>query len=195
LKSRRIVISLTALFAYLAAMALWPLVALAQTTPTPTTTSTPGRFSDWTSWILLAVVIVALFWILGRGRRRGGTSPNLESAIRLMSNINDNLKIMRMHMADRTSTKKFKTLDWSVFESKAGFLDQPTVDALKSSYYTMNELNTKIDDARRTKNTALLQELPVDKLNEPLTAAQQGVQKWLRDNIQTEMSSRRGIFG
>ena len=65
--------------------------------------------SDWQSYIIFAAIIILLFWILTRGRRRGGSSGRLQTAIAVISNVNDNLKIMENHITNKESTKKFKT--------------------------------------------------------------------------------------
>jgi hypothetical protein len=150
--------------------------------------------SDWQSYIIFAIVILLLFWILTRGRRKG--SNRLQIIIGLISNVNDNLKIMEMHVTNKESTRKFKTRDWNYSLDKLDFIDQPVVEELKQSYTTMNDFNEKIELASRNKNTASLMELPVENLREPLIKGRQGLSQWLRDNLQKEMGSRRGgLFG
>jgi hypothetical protein len=170
-------------------------IAFAQTTTPPvTTTPSTGPSTDWSAWIIFAVVIFALFWVLTRGRGRG-TNTRLQTVINAISNVNDNLKIMEMHRINKESTKKFKTLDWDIYKTRLSFLDEQAADALKTSYSMMNGFNEKIETARKTKSTGILQEIQIDNLNEPLTKGKQGLAAWLRENINKEMSTRRGILG
>jgi hypothetical protein len=150
--------------------------------------------SDWQSYIIFAAVILLLLWVLTRGRRRG--SGRLQIVISLISNVNDNLKIMETHANNKQSTKKFKTREWSYYQDKVDFIDQSIVDELKKSYFTMNDFNREIDLARQNRNTVSLMQLPIENLRDPLIKGKQGLAQWLRDNIQKEMASRRGgLFG
>lgn len=150
--------------------------------------------SNWQSYIIFAVLVLFLLWILTRGR--GRSSNRVQATINLISNVNDNLKIMETHLTNKQSTKKFKTGDWSFHMDKLDFIDQSIVDELKKSYFTMNDFNNKIEIARRNKDTVPLAELPIENLKDPLIKGRQGLAKWLRENIQTEMSKHRGgLFG
>jgi hypothetical protein len=170
-------------------------IAYAQTTTPPvTTTPSSGPSTDWSSWIIFAVVIFALFWVLTRSRSKG-TNTRLQTVINAISNVNDNLRIMEIHRINKESIKKFKTLDWDIYKTRLSFLDEQTADALKTSYSMMNGFNEKIETARKTKSTGILQEIQIDNLNELLTKGKQGLAAWLRENINKEMSTRRGILG
>jgi hypothetical protein len=149
--------------------------------------------ADW-SLIIFVVVIVLLIWFVMRGRR-GRESPRLQVAIALTASVNDNLRIIETHRIDPGSTKKFKESAWKSYGEKLDFLDVPTVTALKESYTLIAEINATIDSAKRDKNTAILQGLPLEKLKDPLARSKDGLVLWLRANLQSEMRHSKGPFG
>ncbi len=148
--------------------------------------------ADW-SLILFVAVIVLLIWFVMRGRRREG--PKLQVALAMIANVNDNLKIMETHRIDPLSTKKFKAGAWKSYSDKHDFLDAHTVPALKESFNLIAEFNNTINSAKKDKNPAILQGLPLDKLKDPLSRSKDGLVLWLRANLQTEMRHGRGPLG
>ncbi len=151
---------------------------------------------NWSSILIFVLIIGVLLWWLGRrgGGRRG--TQKLQAAIGLISNVNDNIKILGIHRAEPQSTKKFRDGSWKVHQDKLDFLDTATVNALKETFSLVSDFNEKIGLAKKTKTTATLQELPLDKLNEPLAKSKEGLVQWLKANLQSEMgSTRRNTWG
>jgi hypothetical protein len=148
---------------------------------------------NWTSYILFVALILILIWTLTRTRKR--STPRLQSAIGMISDINENLKILETRRLDPQSPKKFKTGSWRVYQDRLDYFDAETLTALKETYTLIGEMNEKIEIAKRTQSLSSLQELPLDKLKEPLAKSREGMVKWLRANLQTETQSRRNLFG
>ena len=109
----------------------------------------------------------------------------------LLADINNNLKVMEIRLNDHLSKKNFKTGNWKFYQEKMEFLGPETVTAINEAFTTSEEFRTKIDIARKSNNLASLQDLPIDKLKEPLTRSKKGVVDWLRTNVQTEMQADR----
>ena len=150
--------------------------------------------ADW-SLILFVAVIVLLIWFVLRGRKRG-ESPRLQVVIALIATVNDNLRIMETHRIDPRSTKKFRDGPWKSYGDRLDFLDAVTTAAMKESFTLISDFNAAIDSAKKDKNPAILQGLPLEKLKEPLAKSKEGLATWLRLNLQSEMQrSRRGPFG
>ena len=149
---------------------------------------------SWLSWVIFAVLIGFLLWTLTRRRGRG--TPRLQTAIAVISDVNENLKVLETRQANPQSTKKFKTGAWKAYQDKLDFLDPATVASLKESSTLIEEFNQRIESARKTRSMATLQDMPLDKLKEPLSKSKEGLVQWLKANLQEEMKpTRRGCLG
>jgi hypothetical protein len=148
---------------------------------------------NWTSYIIFIAVILILIWILTRTRKR--TTPRLQSAINMIADINENLKILETRRINPQSPKKFKTGAWRAYQEKLDFIEAETLIALKETYTLINEMNEKIEIAKKSQSLATLQALPLDKLKDPLTKSKEGMMSWLRANLQAETLTRRNLFG
>jgi hypothetical protein len=148
---------------------------------------------NWSWFIVLIALILILIWVLTRTRKHA--PPRLQSAIGMISDINENQKILETRRIDPQSPKKFKTGAWKAYYEKCDYFDAETLAALKETYTLINDMNLKIEIAKKTQSLETLKELPLDKLKDPLTKSKDGMVKWLRDNLQTETQSRRNIFG
>jgi hypothetical protein len=148
---------------------------------------------DWTSYLIFAVLIIILLWTLTRGRKRG--TPRLQSAIHLISDINDNLKILENRRIDPQSNKKFKTGAWRAYQDRLDFFETDTLNALKETYTIIDEMNVKIEIAKKSQSLSTLQDLPLEKLKEPMAKSKEGMVKWLKANLQAETQTRKSMFG
>jgi hypothetical protein len=66
---------------------------------------------------------------------------------------------------------------------------------LQESFTIIEDFNTKIEAANKSYSPEVLQEISLDKLKEPLMKSKQGLVVWLKANLQTEMQSRRSMWG
>jgi hypothetical protein len=147
---------------------------------------------DW-SYIIFAAAIILLIWIWMRNRNK--ETPRLQAAIGTISTVNDNIKILEIRRTEPHSPKKFKTGRWQSCQDHMDFLDPETVTALKDSFTIIADFNAKIEAAKKSDSLATLQELPLDKLKDPLYKSKQGLVVWLKANLQTEIKTRKGMFG
>ena len=149
---------------------------------------------NWLSWVIFVVLIGFLLWTLTRRRGRG--TPKLQTAIGVISEVNDDLRILETRQANPQSNKKFKAGAWKTYQEKLDFLDPATVASLKESFTLIEEFNQRIESAKKTKSLATLQDMPLDKLKEPLAKSKEGLVVWLKANLQEEMKpTRRGCLG
>jgi hypothetical protein len=147
------------------------------------------------NWQVLSILIVVIvIYFLLTGRRRRSESPRLTSAINAITNVNDDMRLLELHMADRLSTKKFKNGGLANAEEKLMFLDAPTLAALKETYTLTSEFNQRIDNAKKARAPSTLQDLPLDKLTEPLNKSKAGLVVWLKGNLQNESQNTRRSF-
>jgi hypothetical protein len=101
-----------------------------------------------------------------------------------------------MHLADRQNTKKFKNNALCEADERLNFLDAETLTALKETYSLTVEFNQKIEDARKAQAPSTLQDLPFDKMIDPLNKTKAGLVSWYNGNRQREsVSPRRNLFG
>jgi hypothetical protein len=150
---------------------------------------------DSLSIIILIIVVVGLLWILRNviGRKAPTRLPMIMA---IMSNINDNLKIMASWQAHQLPSKKFRINSWRAYQDKLDFLDPVTGEALRESFTLMTAINEKIDSSIRNPSTKMEQDLSPDRLREPLTRSKRDLSQWIQENITNESRrSRRGWFG
>jgi hypothetical protein len=149
--------------------------------------------NNWTSYIIFIALILILIFILFRTRKR--STPRLQSAIGMISDVNENLKILETRRMNPELPKKFKTGAWKAYQDRLDYFEAETLKALTESYKLINEMNEQIEVARKTQSLSTLKDLPLDKLKEPLAKSKEGMVNWLRANIQAESQSRRNLFG
>jgi hypothetical protein len=149
----------------------------------------------WSMLLILVLLGVALIWIWSRWKGKGRGSNRLQSAINLIADVNENLKLIEQRRITPQSTKKFKTGVWKVNQDRLDFLDPETITSLTEAFKLIGESNNEIEVAKKGGSIEVLQNLPLDKIKTPLTKGKEGLVKWLRANLQSEMMSRRGLFG
>jgi hypothetical protein len=150
---------------------------------------------QWSQYIIFLVLILFLIWSFSRRRRMG--TPRVDAAIGILTNVNDNIKVMEDRAANWQSKKRFQTGGWKLYKDKVEFLDAALVSSLNQAFTLAEDFNARIDSARKNKVMATLQDMQVERLREPLTKSKEGLVAWLRANMQTELQSkkRRGFFG
>jgi hypothetical protein len=150
---------------------------------------------EWSQYIIFLVLILFLFWSFSR--RRKMSTPKVDAAIGILANVNDNLRVMEDHNLSWQSKKKFQTGGWKLYKDKVDFLDSSLISSLNQAFTLAEDYNSRIDYARKNKVLSTLQDLQVEKIREPLTKSKDGLVAWLKDNMQTELQSkkRRGFLG
>jgi hypothetical protein len=148
---------------------------------------------DWTGYLIFAALIIALLWAVTRGRKR--STPRLQSAMNMIFDVNENLKLLETRRINPQSPKKFRTGAWRIYQDKLDFFGAETLAALKETYTIIYDMNLKIEVAKKSQSLNTLQDLPLDKLKEPLAKSKDGMVDWLKANLQAESQSRRSLFG
>jgi hypothetical protein len=146
---------------------------------------------DWQSIVILAIVIFALVWIVTRLKGRARNPSHLRVAMELISNINDDLKLIVQKQANPDLVKKFKINSWRAYQEHLGFLEPGAIDMIKESFKQMEDYNIKVEESKAVPGT-VLPELPLETLKETLIKSRAEVAKWIRDNISRE--STRSFF-
>jgi hypothetical protein len=153
---------------------------------------------SWVQYILIALILGALFWNMSRRKKQTSGNVRVDAVATVLTEVNENLKIMEERLSNWQSRKRFVTRGWTTFQTQLSFLDSAVVSALNEIYSTAEEFNARIDSARKNNVMATLQDMQVEKLREPLNKAKEGLGSWLRTNYQTEMQNaprRSGCLG
>lgn len=150
---------------------------------------------DWSQYIIFLALAVFLVWSYTRRRKMG--TPKVDTAIAILTNVNDNFQVMENRLSNWQSKKKFQTGAWKYYKGKVEFLDSSLITSLNESFVLAEDFNSRIDSARKNKVMATLQDMPVEKMREPLNKSKEGLVAWLRANLQTEIQSkkRRNFLG
>lgn len=145
-----------------------------------------------TQIILIGLLIV--FLIFTYVRRKPAGTPNINAALGILGDVNENIKIMQDRVANPQSIKKFQTKGWFRFKNKVGFLESDVNASIDEAFALAGDFNTRIDLARKNRVLATLQDMQLEKLREPLNKSKAGLSDWLRANYQKEMQNKKKSF-
>jgi hypothetical protein len=147
---------------------------------------------DWQSVVVLAIVIFALIWLVMRLRGRSRNPGKLQITMGLISNINDDLKILNSKKNNPQNMQKFKVGGWNSYQEHLSFLEPETVTALKDTFTVLTDYNTKIEAVRNAPGMPL-PEISLDSVRESMIKGRAGLATWIQQNINREAT--RGMFG
>jgi hypothetical protein len=139
---------------------------------------------EWQDLIFPGMVVLALVWSMSRRKKQ--TSSKLDSVFFLLSDINDNLRIIETRAADWQSKKTFKTKGWNFYREKVSFLEEENLETLSQSFTLASSFNERINIAKKNKNMATLQDMQLDQLRIGMTTCKDVLTKWLRANMEKE---------
>jgi len=146
----------------------------------------------------IILVVVILLFMLGSIflRRRSVEKTELGKIITLLSEINQNLKIIDT-FSFHLGVKKFKTDSWQRNKTKLDFLDERLHTTLANAFGMAEEFNQRIDEAKKYKSSSYLASIEVDKLKDTMTKSQQELGEWFQENKDKKelLPKKRGLFG
>lgn len=146
----------------------------------------------------IILIVVILLFMLGSIflRRRSTEKTELGKIVTLLSEINQNLKIIDA-FSFNLGVKKFKTDSWNRNKTKLDFLDERLHTTLANAFGMAEEFNQRIDEAKKYKSSSYLASIQVDKLREPLAKSKQELEEWFQENKDKEelLPKKRGLFG
>ncbi len=151
-----------------------------------------GEGSQWTIILpLLIFVILALFM-----RRRKAEGTDAEIASSLLVDINENLNLVE-DFGLQKRPRKFRVGSWQRNSSRLGFLESPLQSDLAKAFDMAESFNQEIERALKQKSYIYLSGIDVHKIEGPLTKGRDGLQQWLKTNMQQmgPEAGRRGCMG
>lgn len=146
---------------------------------------------------IILVVVILLFLLSSIFlRRRSMEKTELGRVVTLLSEINENLKIIDA-FSFTLGVKKFKTGSWTRNQDKLDFLDDKLRTNLARAFGMAEEFNQNIDAAKKHKSSSYLANIEADKLKEALTKSQQELGDWFNENKDKQElpPKKRGLFG
>jgi len=151
-----------------------------------------GEGNQWMFIIPLIIIIVySLFF-----RRRKAEGTQMEIASSLFFDISENLRIAE-DFSTQKRPKKFRTGSWQRNSEKMGFLETSLQSDLDEVFGLAESFNQEIDAAKKQKSNIYLSGIDVHKIERPLTKSKEGLQQWIKTNMQQAGpdAGRRGCMG
>ena len=145
---------------------------------------------------IILVVVIILFMVGSMFlRKRSMEKTELGKVITLLSEINQNLKIIDA-FSFNLGVKKFKTDSWQRNKAKFDFLDERLRTTLASAFDLAEEFNWRIDEAKKHKSSSYLASVEADKLKDAMTKSQQELGEWFQENKDKQelLPKKRGLF-
>ena len=141
--------------------------------------------------VILLLLVFNVFFRKGRAEK----TP-LGRVVSIFSDLSKNEKLVENFSFHRT-VKKLRTGSWKRNGNKVEFLPQDLRMMLAQTFEMSEEVNERIEAARKFKSDSYMAGIDVSKLKEPLARSKQRLQYWLQENIQNPeyMPKRRGLFG
>ena len=153
-------------------------------------------FGEGSQWAILIPIIILIVLSFVMRRRRPAEKTDPEIAGSLFLDVNENLKLAESFSFQRRP-KKFRTGSWQRNSEKVDFLDASLRSSLADAFGLAEDFNQEIESAKKYKSTIYLSGVDVHKLEEPLAKSKQGLEEWLKANIQQmgPGAARRGCMG
>jgi len=147
---------------------------------------------------IILIIVVILFLALNvyiRSRRSGGAP--LGRVVSIFAAVNHNEKLVG-NFGFHRSAGKLKTGAWRKNKDRVDFLPQELRMTLSQVFEMSEEVNERIEAARKFKSDSYMAGIDVSKLKAPLAQCKQQLQEWFQENMQNpefQPKRRRGLFG
>jgi len=148
------------------------------------------------STIVIAIIIVAMLaWSLTRRKKVADSKLGIAEA--LVLDINFNLKTAETIRQNYRAARPFRTGAWKASQGRMGFLESELSSKINEAFMLADDLNQRIQTARKSKPFATLQDLPLDKLEGLFNKSREGLYDWAKvsDSARTQQENRPGCSG
>ena len=149
--------------------------------------------------IIIGVALVAALAFNGYIKFRRSRKEPLGRVASIIVDVNRNIKLVEdfgfHHQGDR-----MKTGAWAKNKNKVEFLGQEMLIKLSQVFEMLEDVNGRIDAAKKFKSDSYMAGIDVSRLKEPLARSKEQLVEWLQanmDNPQYQAKKRRllgGIF-
>lgn len=150
---------------------------------------------DNSNIILIVVMLLMLVLAIYIKSRRELRTP-LGRVIVIFSQVKHNVKLVE-NFGYHHNVGRLKTGAWNRNKDRVAFLPQDLQETLAHTFEMSDEVNQRIDAARKFKSDSYMAGIDVEKLKAPLARSQQQLQEWLQANMSNPeyLPKRRGLFG
>ena len=145
--------------------------------------------------LIIVLLVLALAYNIFSRFRRQMKSP-LGRVIGIHGNVKKNEKLVDNFTFHR-GVKKLHTDAWTRNKDLIGFLPQELQTMLSETFKICEEVNGRIDEARKFKSDSYMSVVDVSKLKEPLARSKQQLKEWVQENMMNPAYApkrRRGLF-
>ncbi len=144
--------------------------------------------------LIIVIVLVLILNIFLKGRRSLKTP--LGRAVSILADINRNEKLVE-NFSFHHGVGKMRTSAWKKNSNRVDFLPQELLMTLSKTFEMAEEVNERIEAAKKFKSDSYMAGIDVDKLKAPLAKSKQQLQEWLEANMHNPeyMPKKRGLFG
>ncbi len=141
-----------------------------------------GGEGGGSQWMLIIPLIVLIVFSIFMRRRKSENSPQ-DIVMSLISDLHSNQRVVEQ-FESQTRPTKLKIGSWQRNRDKIGFLDETTRSNVSNFFKMAEDFNLQMDTAKRYKTTSYLSGMNTEKMREPLTKSIEGLQEWLKVNMQ-----------
>ena len=146
--------------------------------------------------IIIGVVVLLFLGLNIYVKSRRSLKSPLGRVALILTNINHNVNLVE-NFSFHHGVGKMRTNAWQKNEDKIDLLPQELRMALSQVFEMCEEVNGRIDAARKFKSDSYMAGIDISKLKAPLADSQKQLQEWLQANMQNpeyQPKRRRGLF-
>jgi hypothetical protein len=147
--------------------------------------------------ILLGILLLGALALNIYVKYRRSKKTPLGRVASILMDINHNEKFVDNFSYHR-GFGKMKMSSWQKYKDKVDFLPQEMRMTLSQTFDMCEEVNERIDSARKFKSDSYMAGIDVSKLRTPLARSKEQLREWLQENLQNpeyQQKRRWGIFG
>ena len=154
------------------------------------------EISQTTMNIILGIVIVIVLVANVYFRRRKMEKTPLGAVTFMLMELDSNYKLTESFSFHR-GIQKFKTGSWNRNKDKVDFLPAELRNTVSKAFEMSEDVNERIDAARKYGSDSYMAGIAVDKLKGPIDKSRQELRAWLQENMDNPeyATKRRGLFG
>ncbi len=149
---------------------------------------------------MIAILIVLLVVLMGvnfyMGRRKLEKSP-LGKVVSVLTDIRHNQRVVDNFSFSWRATKRLKSGAWRRNSYKIDFMPRDLLGAMDKLFDMVNDINQRIDMAKKYKSDSYMAGVEVDKLKVPQDKIAEELTEWVQANMQNPAyapKQRRGLF-
>jgi hypothetical protein len=153
--------------------------------------------SETTITIILVLLLIGALGLNIFVKFRRLKKTPLGRAASILIDINRNEKFME-NFSYHHGIGRMRTGAWKKNKDKVDYLPQELRMKLAQLFEMSEQVNERIDAARKFKSDSYMAGIDLSKLKAPLATSKQQLQDWLQENMQNpeyQPKRRRGLFG